>query len=242
MQECIEPSDAVERMRKCFEDMFGFLVIQVGTIITSQQLNEVLQELSVVELPPSYCRVFFYYFGHGTEEALCLADENVERKHIIGRLQSMCPSHPVELFKIFLFDSCRTTTPNTQGNATPKGSMSGELGYGGEQTRHTFVINATDFNCKAYYVNDEQIHGCGLATLYFTELAPKMNASLSDVLTKVREKVLTYIETHPGDEECCTGHRHFPQVLVNYDRLTSPVNLLAESKGNGTYPGLNKPK
>ena len=237
-KERIEPCDAVERMRKCFEDHLGYLVIQVGTNITSKHLDEVLQELSEVQLPRSYRRVFFYYFGHGTEESLCLADKNVERKHIISRLQSMCPSHPVELFKIFLFDSCRSASPLTAHpiQVRTRGIVGGLGGGSGQawQTKdkypsstNTLVINATDFNCKAYYIDDKQVHGCGLVTLYFTELAPKVNASLSEVLTEVRKMVDTYIESHPDDVQQCNGH----QVLVYEDRLMGIVNLLAESTG-----------
>ena len=231
-EECIEPSDAVKRMHKCFQEL-GYLVVQVGTTITSKHLDEVLQELSKVQLPRSYRRVFFYYFGHGTEESLCLADKNVERKHIISRLQSMCPSHPVELSKIFLFDSCRTANSLTVHpiQVCTRG-IAGNQGGGSRQTRNkypssTLVINATDFHCKAYYIDDKQVHGCGLVTLYFTELAPKVNASLSEVLTEVRKKVDAYIESHPDDVQQCDGH----QVLVCEDRLMGSVNLLAESTG-----------
>ena len=243
-KECIEPSDAVERMRKCFDNELGYLVIQVGSKITSENLDEVLQELSEVRLPCSYCRFFFYYFGHGTEESLCLADRDVERKYIIGRLQSMCPSHPVELFKIFLFDSCRTIYPlTTQAIQVSERSVAGELGGGGGETwqnrwnypssSNTLVINATDFSCKAYYINDAQVRGCGLVTLYFTDLAAVMNASLSEVLTEVRKKVVTYMKSHPDDVQRYTGHQYVPQVLVYEDRLMGRVNLLAESIGKG---------
>jgi len=244
--ERIEPCDAVERMRQCFEDQLGYLVIQVGTTITSQQLDEVLRELSELQLPPSYCRVFFYYFGHGTEESLCLADKDVERKHIIGQLQLMCPSHPVELFKIFLFDSCRTINPvTTQPIQVSERGAAGELcGGGGDgqtwlnrwqypSSSNTLVINATDFNCKAYYINEAEVRGCGLVTLYFTNLAPEMNASLSEVLAETRKKVVAYIKIHPDSVQCYTGHQCVPQVLVYEDRLMGRVNLLAESTGNG---------
>ena len=236
-------------MRKCFKDKLGYLVIQGGTNITSKHLDEVLQELSEVQLPRSYRRVFFYYFGHGTEEALCLADKDVERKYIIGRLQSMCPSHPVELFKIFLFDSCRTfSSVTTHPIPVHKGSIAKELGGGGHErtwltkwkyplSSNTLVINATDFNCKAFYIDDEQVHGCGLVTLYFTDLAPEMNATLSEVLTEVRTKVVAYIKSHPEDVQRCTGHQYIPQVLVYEDRLMGHVNLLAESTGNGEWFG-----
>lgn len=243
--ENIEPSDAVERMRKCFEDKLGYVVIEIGTTITSQHLDKVLKELSEIQLPHSYHRVFFYYFGHGTEKALCLADKNVERKHIIAQLQSMRSSHPVELFKIFLFDSCRTISPlTTHSIQVCKRGTAGELGGGGggqtwltkwkyPSSSNTLVINATDFSCKAYYIDDAQVHGCGLVTLYFTDLAPVMNASLSEVLTEVRKKVDTYIKTHPDDVQRLTGDQYAPQVLVYEDRLMGCVNLLAESTGNG---------
>ena len=248
-KERIEPCVAVEKMRKCFEDQLGYLVIQVGTTITSQHLDEVLQELSEVQLPPSYCRVFFYYFGHGTEESLCLADKDVERKHIISRLQSMCLSHPVELFKIFLFDSCRTANALTT-HPIQESKRGRELGGVGGQTwltmlqypssSNTLVINATDFNCKAYYIDDAQVRGCGLVTMYFTELAPEMNASLGEVLAEVRTKVVTYIQSHPGevqsntdDVQHNTHYQYAPQVLVYEDHLMGHVNLLAESTGEG---------
>ena len=150
----------------------------------------------------------------------------------------MCPSHPVELFKIFLFDSCRTANPlTTQPIQVRTRGLAGELGGGSGQTwqsmhkypssTNTLVINATDFNCKAYYIDDKWVRGCGLVTLYFTELAPVMNASLSEVLTEVRKKVDTYIESHPDNTQRCNGH----QVLVYEDRLMGIVNLLAESTG-----------
>ena len=77
------------------------------------------------------------------------------------------------------------------------------------------------------------MHGCGLVTLYFTDLAPEMNATLNEVLTEVRRKVVAYINNHPEHVQRYTSHQYVPQVLVYEDRLMGCVNLLAESTGNG---------
>lgn len=245
-EEPIEPSDAVKRMRECFEDKLGYLVIQVGTIITSKHLDEVLQELSEVQLPCSYHRLFFYYFGHGTEKFLCLADQNFERSHIIGQLQSMYPTHSGEFFKIFLFDSCRTgnfstTYPIQAQDKGTSGALSGGEGPTWKKkmkesfTANTLVISAADFNSKAYYIDhsDEQVNGCGLVTLFFTKLAPELNVSLCDLLRCVRVEVDKYIRNHPKYVQPENSLHYYPQVLVYEDRLMGSVNLLAESTGSG---------
>ena len=225
---CIEPSDAEIRIRECFEDKLGYLVIpvgQVGTPITSTVLDKVLQEFSDVQLPESYQRVFFYYFGHGNEDLIVLDDKIVECNYIIHKIykstsqQNDTSEHTTcnDMFYIFLFDSCRTSNNLTTFERQWK-SM---------DLVNTFVIKAADYGSQAYFANDpsKQVQGCGLVTLYLTELAPMLNMSLNDLLKNVRVKVHKYVQEHP--------HCEHPQVLVFEDRLMGHVNLLAESAGSG---------
>ena len=227
---CIEPSDAEIRIRECFEDKLGYLVIpvgQVGTPITSTVLDKVLQEFSDVQLPESYQRVFFYYFGHGNKDLIVLDDKKVECDYIIHKIykstsqQNDTSEHTTwnDMFYIFLFDSCRTsnnlTTFETQWKSMDQSLV------------NTLVIKAADNSSRAYFANDpsKQVQGCGLVTLYLTELAPMLSMSLNDLLKNVRMKVHKYVKEHPD-------YAH-PQVLVFEDRLMGRVNLLAESAGSG---------
>lgn len=92
---------------------------------------------------------------------------------------------------------------------------------------NTLVIKAADYSSRAYFANDasKQVQGCGLVTLYLTELASMLNVSLNDLLKNVRLKVHKYVQEHPD-------YVH-PQVLVFEDLLMGHVNLLAESAGSG---------
>ena len=190
--------------------------------VNTFQLDSLVSQIENVSLPESYCRVLFYFFGHGNEESVKLADEYVERQYIISKLQVLSPPDS-NIYTIFVFDSCRKVDEPTcvalQESSYFK-ALAGEAWKSKGQypdSSNTLVINATNFNCKAYYrVTD----GCGLMTYHLTELASTRNESLSDLLVAVRKRMAK--ET-----------QNITQILVYEDKLMGTVNLLAESQGTG---------
>ena len=212
---------AMEKMKVCLGEKLGYLPIPVGMNMTTHQLDILIGKIEKLKLPESYCRVIFYFFGHGNDDFVKLADDFVERQHIISKFQFICPPNS-NVFKIFIFDSCRKTKPLTceavQESDDKKAALSGESwkvrGQYPEST-NTLVINATDCNSKAYY---HEANGCGLMTRFFAELAPTRNESLRDLLAAVRQEIAAHMET---------------QILVYEDKLMGTVNLLAESQGTG---------
>ena len=214
----------MERMKDCLGEKLGYLTIDVGMNITTGQLDSLIDQVKQLKLPESYQRVIVYFFGHGNDNSVKLADGYVERKHIISKFQLICPPES-DVFKIFIFDSCRMvkaiTCEAVQESIEQKALTGGEAwkskGTYPEST-NTLVINATDCNSKAYY---RVKNGCGLMTQFFTELAPTRNVSFHDLLVAMRQKIIAH-----------TMSKRM-QILVYEDKLMGTVNLLAESQGTG---------
>ena len=225
---------ALEKMEDCLGTKFGYLTISVGTNITTSQVDSLISQLAMLKLPESHNRVIFYFFGHGSDDSLQFADGTIERQYIISKFQLISPTN-ANLFKIFIFDSCRmvngTTCEAIQESSDCKTSSSYRV-LAGESWKakgqypesvNTLVINATTCNSKAYY---RDIDGCGLLTKFFTELAPTRNESLRDLLAVIRQKI-----AHETQMETLTT----TQILVYEDKVMGIINLLAESQGTGTW-------
>ena len=221
--EYIANCTALDKMKDCLGKKLGYLTFDVGTNITTSQLDSIISQVETLKLPPSYQRVIFYFFGHGNDESVKLADGYFPRQHIISKFQLICPPES-DVFKIFIFDSCRmvsgTTCEAVQESLEQRALTGGEAwktrGQYPEST-NTLVINATDFDSKAYYLTT---NGCGLMTQFFTELAPIRNESFRDLLAAMRKEI---------------AEQTTAQILVYEDKLMGTVNLLAESQGIGKY-------
>ena len=223
----IEKCTAMEKMRDCFETKLGYLTIPVGENVTTTQLDDLINQIKVIGtnfIPNLFTRVLFYFFGHGTEDSIQLADGFYRRDVIIKSFQSICPQDTADhdIYKIFIFDCCRvvinTTTEAVQVSEEQR-SLGGDEPPWTVRSKYpastnTLVINATDCNCKAYY---KVTNGCGLMTYFFSQLAPKRNESLGDLLVAVRREIVI---------QCSSG-----QMLVYEDKLMGTCNLLAESCG-----------
>ena len=241
-------------MRECFSKKLGYLVVKEETNVSSRQLEQTLAEVEKLTLPKSYSRVFFYFFGHGNDTSICLKDKSYKRTDIIKMLQSISSTHS-EICKIFFFDCCRRIPPvgsqpiQVVDNEASSTFVLGQLFSGSNDSEgdftpgpNTFIIYATDFNSKAYFithleeneVTEEEVNGCGLATLFLTKLAPIRNESLANLLTEVRSEVYKYIKEHPDNVERSEGSLCY-QLLDYKDRLMEKVNFLAESRGTGKY-------
>ena len=253
--EHIECSTSPQRMAVCFEEKLGYSLCKVENL-SILDLKKLLDDVKNIKIP-SNCnkdfRFFFYFFGHGTASEICLSDGNIERSVIISDLQNI---HE-DKFKIAFFDSCRSV-PQDQSLSVPqdvpgqcdfKVNMNEPIQAMGSlpghsqcvdvpqnpfaNTANTLVIYTTDYRGKAYYcVADRDDHlemkGSGLATYFFTDLAPDHNQPLSVVLTEVRKEVDAFLK-----KESSKDPELVPQLLVYDDRLMGSVNLLAESKGKG---------
>ena len=224
----IANSTALEKMEDCLGTKLGYLTISVGTNMTTSQFGSLVSQVTMLKLPESYNRVMFYFFGHGNDDSLQFADGAIERQHIISKFQLISPTNE-NLFKIFIFDSCRMVNV-TMCEAIQESSgckaLAGEaweaIGQYPESV-NTLVINATTCNSKAYY---RDIDGCGLLTKFFTELAPTRNESLRDLLAVMRQKIA---------HETQMDTLNTTQILVYEDRVMGIINLLAESQGTGIY-------
>ena len=210
---------AMEKLRICFKEKFGYLTIQLGMNATSHQLNLTLDQVERLELPESYCRVVFYFFGHGNENSVKFADRFVKREYIVSKFQAICPNEDSNVYKIFFFDSCRTETRYHE--ALAGGESEGQY----PASKNTIVINATERNCNAFYLVEK---GCGLMTHFFAELAPTRNESLYVLLVAVRKEIYDFEKSigNPQDKH---------QMLAYNDNLMGVVNFLAESRGDGKY-------
>ena len=223
---------ALERMDDCLGMKLGYLPISVGTNMTTSQLDLLISQLTTLKLPESYNRIIAYFFGHGNDDSLQFADEFVERQYIISKFQLISPTNE-NLYKIFIFDSCRmanATTCDAIKESSDYKALAGEPWKSKGQypeSVDTLVINATTYNSKAYYRESD---GCGLLTKFFTELAPTRNESLRDLLAVIRQKIAheTQLETSKTT-----------QILVYEDKVMGIINLLAESQGTGIYSYSN---
>ena len=210
-EDYIENCTAIKRMKYCLETQLGYITVVVGENVNTSHLISLLRQVEKLSLPMNFNRVFFYFFGHGTEETIQVADGCIKRSEIISGFQSICPPER-DVFKIFMFDCCRVRDTTTLKYSNPWFS-------GGEypDSTNTLVINATEKDFKAYYGN-----GCGLMTHFFTELAPTMNDSIRELFAAIRVKIYS------------VAKRNFvTQVLVYEDKLMGKCNLLAESHGEG---------
>ena len=253
--ELIQCSTSPQKMALCFEEKLGYSLYEVKDL-SILHLEKLLNDLGNIQIP-STCnkgfRFFFFFFGHGTANEICLSDGNIEKSVIISQLQKI---HK-DKFKIVFFDSCQTV-PQDESSSVPDsvpslcdlevtmekpiqvvGSLPGhsqcvdvmQLPFANRA--NTLVICTTDFRGSAYYcvadrVDHPEMKGSGLATYFFTLLAPTINQPLSAVLAEVRKEVDAFLK-----KESCKDPTLMPQLLVYDHRLMGSVNLLAESKGTG---------
>ena len=218
---------ALEKMNNCLGTKLGYLTISAGTNMTTNQLESIIGQLTLLDLPESYERVVFYYFGHGSDDSLKFTDGFIERQYIISKFQLIGPTNE-NLFRIFIFDSCRMVNITTCEAVQESSSCRALAGEPWEakgkypESVNTLVINATTCNSKAYYRESD---GYGLLTQFFTELAPTRNESLRDLLAVVRQMI-----AHEMQLETLKT----TQILVYEDKIMGIINLLAESRGTGT--------
>ena len=215
----IENCSAMERMQDCFETKLGYLTIPMGVNITTSQLLLLMNEVKTLTLPNRFCRIIFYFFGHGDEDSIKCADGYISRQAIITSFQSVCSSN-TDIFKIFLFDCCRMVNARAKGISYDESASELQRKL---VAKNTLVINAADCNCKAYY---DITKGCGLMTHFFTEFASTRNESLYDLLVMVRASVITHSSSD------------ISQMLVYEDKLMGTCRLLAESHGSGKVCSL----
>ena len=182
-EDYVENSTAIENMKYCLETQLGYETVIVGENVTKSHLTSLLRQVETLSLPKNICRVLFYFFGHGNEEVVEVADGSIKRSDIISSFQSICPSER-DVFKIFMFDCCRLRG-NTRSFLVASQDPWISRGHYPAST-NTLVINAADVNFKAYYT---VTNGCGLMTHFFTQLAPTMNDSLRELLVAIRGKI-----------------------------------------------------
>ena len=242
-------------MYDCFSEKLGYLVVKEETNVSSHQLKQTLAEVEKLIFPKSYCRVFFYFFGHGNYTSIFLKDWFYTRADIIESVQKISSS---DILTIFFFDCCRTITghsPHTQEqdqNASSTFVLELGVDQNGSgkdftQNPNTCIINATVSNSRAYYIEHleenemtkKEGNRCGLATFFFTKLAPMCNESLPNLLMNVRSEVVEYIKKVDPDNITGSEGSH-PKQLVDYnDLLMKKVNFLAESTGTGNNNNNN---
>lgn len=200
-------------MKYCLETQLGYVTVVVGESVTTSHLISLLRQVEKLSLPINFNRVFFYFFGHGTEQTIQVADGCMNRGEIISGFQSICPPER-DVFKIIMFDCCRVRDTTTLKYCNPWFSE-GEY----PDSTNTLVINATEKDFKAYY---GVTNGCGLMTHFFTQLAPTMNDSIRELLAAIRVKIRRVAKKNS-----------VTQVLVYEDKLMGKCNLLGESHGEG---------
>jgi hypothetical protein len=253
--EPINDCTASEKMSQCFGEGLGFSVFE-SSDLSINKMHRLLRDLGCLKVPPS-CdddfRFIFYFFGHGTENELCLTDGNVQRSLVVGELQKI----DQKLFKIVLFDSCRTKDRRSAESehlscntsavtmqepiqeinkmvSLPGGIWKEEEHYPFAQCINTLVIYSTSPYSKAFYYDSDdypEMKVCGLVTYFFTKLVSTENKALSAILSDVRKEVVSLIR-----EKVSYQSDNPLQVLVYEDLLMGNVNLLAESKGNMGIP------
>ena len=103
-------------MALCFEEKLGYSLYEVKDL-SILHLEKLLNDLGNIQIP-STCnkdfRFFFFFFGHGTANEICLSDGNIEKSVIISQLQKI---HK-DKFKIVFFDSCQTV-PQDESSSVP---------------------------------------------------------------------------------------------------------------------------
>ena len=196
--------------------------------MTTAHITSLVEQVETLVLPDNICRVFFYFFGHGNEKLLKLADGYIDRKIIISGFQSICPPEK-DVFKMFMFDTCSVPEkdmPHSTANSTANSTEHWIPGGKYPDSTNTLVINAAAKNCEAFYF---VTHGCGLLTSYFAQFAPTTNDSIRELLVKTRCKIRDVLKKKDRF-----------QMLVYEDILMGKCNLLAESKGEGILCVLYK--
>ena len=185
--------------------------------MTTAHITSLVEQVETLVLPDNICRVFFYFFGHGNEKSLKLADGYIDRNYIISSFQSICPPEK-DVYKMFMFDTCHSLE---QRRPPPTAKSTECLVHGGKYpaSTNTLVINATEMNCEALY---SVTSGCGLLTHFFAILAPTTNDSLRELLVEIRCKIRDLLK-----------RTNLFQLLVYEDKLMGRCNLLVESQGEG---------
>ena len=212
----------MDRMQRCLETQLGYITVIVGTNVTRSRITSLMKQVKTLVLPDNICQVFFYFFGHGNEKSLDLADGDFDRSSIISGFQSICPPEK-DVFKIFMFDTCSVLEedmPHSTANSTEHWIPGGKY----PDSTNTLVINSAEMNCEALY---SVADGCGLLTFYFAQFAPTTNDSIRELLVNIRCKINKVL-------------KGVFQLLVYEDKLMGKCNLLAESKGKGILCVLYK--
>lgn len=207
----IQESKSLDCMKKCIEDDLGYVFATPNPNSDTQELRTILRSIKSTRFPESYRWILFYFFGHGNEESIRLRDGDVKRSEIIEELKGI---HQDDLAKIVWFECCRLVTNVSQSQGT----------RGCEDTDNFLIINATAFNHRAFYIEND----CRILTKYFTEKVTQLNAPLCVVMGEVRKAIHkdcpNYEVQIPGGEKKI----HMPNCE---DHVIGSINFLAHSTG-----------
>ena len=223
----IENCTVGDRMGHLLGTQFGYDMVKSTLNMSSVELDVIIEKMGRTQDNPrtKYGQAILSFFGHANAHSVKLADGEVSRQVIIEKFKSQFPP---DVIKIVIFECCRLVYPPTCEaiQETNKDAMSSLSGLDHSQTdiqytvtENMIIIEATNYDNKAYYSN-----GCGLFTKHFTELAPRRNVHLGELLIEVRSKV--------SDE---AKSQEKKQVLQCREVLFHAIHLLAESRGEGEY-------
>ena len=250
--EHIEGCTSHEKMRKCFEGDLGFST-KLFLDPSKEEMRQLLHDLETLMIPDwlgKKFRFFFYFFGHGNEQEICLTDGNFPRNKIVTTMQNIDRSYS----KILLIDSCRLTpsttelfestsemTTTTPAQATRNGAQksalivgslddgSGQEGRGDPRSMNTLVIYSTYESSEAFYavkdlprdMSDEMENMKGCGLM--TYFFTKLVSTRNEPLAIILIEVQEKVVALVSNAQM-PEFKHF---------LLRTVNLLAESKGKG---------
>lgn len=152
-------------MEKTFRQL-GYAILRLPTNTTSLQLRAVMKAASETSYPDSYRRIFFYFIGHGTHNAIYTPDTDVAQNEIVRHFQ--CDSVR-NIPKVFIFDCCRDVTPTHPTFAAV----------------NTMIIYPTMFGGKAYAPYDES----GVMTTKLAKLLLTQKRSITDIVAELSREL-----------------------------------------------------
>ena len=166
----------VEKGADIMEDTFrqlGYAILRLPIKTTSLQLKAVMKAASKASYPESYKRIFFYFTGHGTDNAIYTPDADVSHNEIVQYFQ--CDSVR-DIPKVFIFDCCRDKTPTHPTCAAV----------------NTMIIYSTIPGGQAYAPYDES----GVMTAKLAKLLLTQRKSITDIVAKLSQEVQD-LQMHP---------------------------------------------
>ena len=257
--EHIEGCTSHKKMRKCFEDDLGFST-RLCLNPSKEEMCQLLHDLGTLIIPDwlgKKFRFFFYFFGHGNEQEICLTDGNFPRDEIVTTMQNINRSYS----KILLFDSCRLkkcsskkrssntaptfkiTTPVQETRSCADNSNyvglndgSGQKeGRGEPESMNTLVIYSTYESSEALFAkgNDHKYQMSDedknmKGCGLMTYFFTKLVSTRNEPLSIVMIEVRKNVVTLSKNDPSSDT-----QMPVFQHNLLEKVNLLAESKGKG---------